>query len=85
MREKWMRRRMRMWGQQILAECDECADTPESLLARMLEGRRVAFLAPPDVDGTWAEYAVTDVARCVPLGGALGCFLGDLRLCALGH
>jgi NADPH2:quinone reductase len=41
-------------------------------VARMLEGRRVAFLAPPDVDGTWAEYAVTDVSRCVPLGGALG-------------
>ncbi len=37
LREKWMRRRMRVWGQQILAECDECGDGPETILSRMLE------------------------------------------------
>jgi NADPH:quinone reductase-like Zn-dependent oxidoreductase len=37
------------------------------LVGRMLLGRRVAMLARPECDGTWAEYAVTDARLCMPL------------------
>jgi NADPH2:quinone reductase len=39
----------------------------EGLLGRMLLGRRVACAAQADVDGTWAEYFVTEARLCVPL------------------
>jgi NADPH:quinone reductase-like Zn-dependent oxidoreductase len=32
-----------------------------------LVGRRVAFAAPTDGDGTWAEYVLTEAAQCIPL------------------
>jgi len=35
--------------------------------ARALLGRRVACAAPPDGDGTWAEYMATPASSCVPL------------------
>jgi NADPH2:quinone reductase len=34
---------------------------------RLLVGRRVACLAPSDGDGLWAEYAVVELPRCLPL------------------
>ena len=37
------------------------------LLARALLGRRVACAAPPDGDGTWAEYMLTGASLCIPL------------------
>lgn len=37
------------------------------LLGAMLKGRRVVMSTRPGRDGTWAEYAVTSVALCVPL------------------
>lgn len=36
-------------------------------VARALVGRRVACAAPPQGDGTWAEYMVTSARLCVPL------------------
>jgi NADPH:quinone reductase-like Zn-dependent oxidoreductase len=35
--------------------------------ARALVGRRVACSAPPDGDGTWAEYLAAPAAGCIPL------------------
>jgi NADPH:quinone reductase len=35
--------------------------------ARALVGRRVACSAPPDGDGTWAEYVASPALGCVPL------------------
>ncbi|MGI9355507.1 MAG: alcohol dehydrogenase catalytic domain-containing protein, partial [Rhizobiaceae bacterium] len=32
-----------------------------------LIGQRVAFAAGPNGTGTWAEYAITDAAGCIPL------------------
>jgi NADPH:quinone reductase len=40
-----------------------------SLLGRAHVGRRVAFVAGDKHDGTWAEYAVTELTRCFPLRG----------------
>ena len=37
------------------------------LLGAMLKGRRVVMSARSGRDGTWAEYAVTSAALCVPL------------------
>jgi NADPH2:quinone reductase len=37
------------------------------ILARWLQGRRVAFLSPSDADGAWAEYVVADATSCLPL------------------
>ncbi|HEV2762094.1 MAG TPA: zinc-binding dehydrogenase, partial [Pyrinomonadaceae bacterium] len=37
------------------------------LLARFLNGRRVACAAAADADGTWAEYMRTDAKLCIPL------------------
>ena len=37
------------------------------LYARALVGRRVACAAPPDGDGTWAEYMTTPARLCIPL------------------
>lgn len=37
------------------------------LIARWLQGRRVAFLSPPDGDGAWAEYVVADATSVLPL------------------
>lgn len=32
-----------------------------------LVGKRVAVAAPDNLDGTWAEYMVTDAKRCLPI------------------
>lgn len=32
-----------------------------------LVGKNVSFRSKPDRDGAWAEYAVTDATRCIPL------------------
>ncbi|MDB4972017.1 MAG: zinc-binding dehydrogenase family oxidoreductase [Myxococcaceae bacterium] len=37
------------------------------LLGALLKGRRVVMATSPGRDGTWAEYAVTSAALCVPL------------------
>lgn len=37
------------------------------VLARWLAGRRVACAAPPDGDGTWAEYMAAPASLCMPL------------------
>ncbi|MCB9683067.1 MAG: zinc-binding dehydrogenase [Alphaproteobacteria bacterium] len=37
------------------------------LVTRWLGGRRVAFAGHEDLDGCWAEYAVVDASRCLPL------------------
>src|SRR5438874_4644546 len=37
------------------------------LLARLLLGRRVACAAPPDGDGTWAEFMLAEASYCIPL------------------
>ena len=34
---------------------------------RLLVGRRVACVAPPQGDGLWAEYAVVGLPQCLPL------------------
>ncbi len=42
------------------------------LLGRMLLGRTVACADQADVDGTWAEYFVTEARACVPLQNPVG-------------
>ncbi|MEM8536027.1 MAG: zinc-binding dehydrogenase [Chloroflexota bacterium] len=42
--------------------------------SRALLGRNVACLAPDNDNGTWAEYMVTSINRCIPLLG-----LNDLQ------
>jgi NADPH:quinone reductase len=37
------------------------------ILPRTLLGRRVACASPPPLGGTYAEYVLTEAARCVPL------------------
>jgi NADPH:quinone reductase len=39
----------------------------EGMMARLLNGRRVACTAPLTGDGTWAEYMVTTAQLCIPL------------------
>lgn len=41
------------------------------LVGRFLQGRRVAFAPREDVDGAWAEYAVVDAGRCLPVWDGL--------------
>lgn len=41
--------------------------TGDTLMARYMKGRRVAFAVQESGDGTWAEYAVTKPTLCVPL------------------
>ncbi len=41
------------------------------MLARWLMGKRVAFSAQSDSDGTWAEYCVVDTKTCVVLKDAV--------------
>jgi NADPH:quinone reductase len=40
-------------------------------VGRVLVGRRVVFATPPGAQGTWAEYACSDVSLCLPLGSRL--------------
>jgi NADPH:quinone reductase-like Zn-dependent oxidoreductase len=37
------------------------------LVTRWLVGKRVAFAVADDTDGAWAEYALADASRCLPL------------------
>ena len=39
----------------------------EGFMPRLLNGRRVACIAPLTGDGTWAEYMVTSAQSCIPL------------------
>lgn len=41
--------------------------TGQGLMARYMNGRRVAFAVQQTGDGTWAEYAVTQATLCIPL------------------
>src|ERR1043166_8319601 len=41
--------------------------TGGGLVARALQGRRVACAAKPDGDGPWADYMVTSANLCLPL------------------
>ncbi|MCB9663955.1 MAG: zinc-binding dehydrogenase [Alphaproteobacteria bacterium] len=41
------------------------------LVGRFLQGRRVAFAPRESENGTWAEYCVVDVSRCLPLWEAI--------------
>ena len=45
----------------------EVVATGRGVLAHALAGKRVACAAPPDADGTWAEYVRTDAKLCIPL------------------
>lgn len=49
-------------------------------LGAALRGRRVACGAPDDGDGTWAEYMVTGLGRCVPLRPGLSLTQGATLL-----
>jgi NADPH:quinone reductase len=40
-------------------------------LGRLLLGRRVACVASPSGDGTWAEYMVTAASLCIPLAAGI--------------
>ena len=46
----------------------EVVSSGGGIIGRWLVGRRVALLARPDGDGTWAEYVATDASLCMPLG-----------------
>jgi NADPH:quinone reductase-like Zn-dependent oxidoreductase len=50
------------------------------LLARALIGRRVACLAAPEGDGTWAEYVCVSARQCVPLRSFVGYEQGSALL-----
>jgi NADPH2:quinone reductase len=38
-----------------------------NVVGKALMGRRVAFVAKDDADGTWAEYCLADITACFPL------------------
>jgi NADPH:quinone reductase-like Zn-dependent oxidoreductase len=54
------------------------AETGGGLMARALSGRRVAVAAKDQ--GCWAEWVVTDAARCVPLPRDMGLGTGAMAL-----
>ena len=45
----------------------EVVATGGGAMTRLLSGRRVAFGVQAEGEGLWAEYAVADAARCIPL------------------
>ncbi|HMV68804.1 MAG TPA: alcohol dehydrogenase catalytic domain-containing protein, partial [Myxococcota bacterium] len=49
----------------------EVVSSGGGIVGRWLVGRRVAVLARPDGDGTWAEYVATDASLCMPIGPAV--------------
>lgn len=49
-------------------------------LADSLVGKRTAFRARPDKDGAWAEFAVTDAERCIPLLSSVSFIAGAMLL-----
>lgn len=55
-------------------------ETGSGLLARQLNGRRVACSALMPGDGTWAEYMVTSAKLCVPLNKTISLEQGALLL-----
>jgi NADPH2:quinone reductase len=50
------------------------------LVGRMLVGRRVAVLARPDGEGTWADYVATDASLCMPLSAGIPSDEGSMLL-----
>ena len=49
-------------------------------MPRLLNGRRVACVAPLTGDGTWAEYMVTSAQSCIPLNKNVSLEQGATRL-----
>ena len=52
----------------------------EGFTPRLLNGRRVACIAPLTGDGTWAEYMVTAAQSCVPLNKNVSLEQGTMLL-----
>ncbi len=50
------------------------------LFGRMLVGRRVAFAASNEGEGTWAEYAVLPAQNCMPLGRSISLEQGAMLI-----
>jgi len=52
----------------------------EGMMSRLLNGRRVACIAPLTGNGTWAEYMVTAGQACIPLNKNVSLEQGSLLI-----
>jgi NADPH:quinone reductase-like Zn-dependent oxidoreductase len=52
----------------------------EGMMPRLLNGRRVACIAPLTGNGTWAEYMVTSAQACIPLNQNVSLEQGTMLL-----
>lgn len=51
--------------------CGTVVASGGGLLARMRMGKRVACISIPGAGGAWAEYMITDAAKCIPVSRAI--------------